>query len=77
MDVARALALGARLGGLAAPVFRAQQQGGYEGVVEFLQGIIAALRTATFLSGCYRPADLAKAPRVLGADLRAWIEQAS
>ncbi len=77
MDVARTIALGARLGGLAAPVFRAQQQGGYDGIMEFLQGIIAALRTATFLSGCQRPAELAKAPKVLGADLIAWIEQAT
>lgn len=77
MDVARALALGASLGGLAAPVFRAQQQGGYTGVVEFLGGIISALKTATFLSGCKSAAVLSKASKVLGPDLRAWIEQAN
>ena len=76
MDVARSLALGASLGGLAAPVFRAQQQGGYDGVLQFLKGIITALTTATFLSGCQSAVHLREAPRVLGAELRAWIEQA-
>ena len=75
-DVARALALGATAGGLAAPVLRAQRAGGYDGAVSFLEGVVAAVRAAVFLCGCRTPADLRQAPKVIGPRLRAWIEQA-
>jgi len=73
-DVAHALALGARAGGLAAPVLRAYKAGGYDGAVRYLEQVIAAVRAITFLAGCRTPADLPKAPRVLGSRLRAWLE---
>ncbi len=75
LDVAKALALGATAGGLAAPVLRAQQESGYEGALQFLQHVIASLKTAVFLCGCKRPADLRRAPRVIGPILAGWIEQ--
>jgi isopentenyl-diphosphate delta-isomerase len=76
MDVARAIALGATAGGLAAPVLRAHRDGGYDGVVAFLEHVIAGVRAATFLAGCRTPAELRRAPKVLGPSLRAWLEQA-
>lgn len=76
LDVARAIALGATCGGLAAPVLRAHRTGGYDGVVTFLEEVVASLRAAVFLTGCRTPADLRRAPKVLGSTLKAWLEQA-
>ncbi len=76
VDVAHALALGATAGGLAAPVLRAQREGGYEGALAFLQHVVEGVRAITFLSGCRTPAELRHAPRVLGPTLRAWLAEA-
>ena len=73
LDVARALALGARCGGMAAPVLRAQRAGGEDGAVRFLERVVAALRAVLLLTGCRRPADLAAVPRHLGPELRSWL----
>ena len=72
-DVARALALGAVAGGLAAPVLRAHRQGGRDAVIAFLETVIAGVRTVTLLCGCRRARDLAQAPRVLTEPLRSWL----
>jgi isopentenyl-diphosphate delta-isomerase len=76
LDVARAIALGATCGGLAAPVLRAHRKGGYEGALAFLEEVVASLRAAVFLTGCRTPTDLRRAPKVLGSTLKAWLEQA-
>jgi isopentenyl-diphosphate delta-isomerase len=73
-DVARALALGAAAGGLAAPVLRAHRAGGREAVVDLLETVIAGVRTVSLLAGCSRARDLARAPRVLGPELTRWLE---
>jgi len=75
-DVAHSLALGATAGGLAAPVLRAHKAGGYDGVVRYLQQVIASVRAITFLTGCRTPAELRYAPRVIGSTLRAWLSEA-
>ncbi len=74
LDVARALALGAAAGGLAAPVLRAQRAGGEAGAVDFLERVITSLRAVTLLCGCRRASDLAVAPRHLGPVLRSWLD---
>ena len=73
-DVARALALGARAGGMAAPVLRAQRAGGSEAVGAFLEQVISSIRAVCMLAGCKRAADLVRAPRHLGAPLRAYLD---
>ncbi len=73
LDIARALALGARAGGLAAPALRAQREGGYEGARAYLEELVATLRTITLLSGQSRSADMAGAMRHIGPSLRAWL----
>ncbi len=73
LDVARALALGARCGGLAAPVLRAQQRGGYNGALAYLEELIHTIRSVALLSGCQTPADFATAPRHIGRELQAWL----
>ena len=73
-DVARALALGATCGGMAAPMLRAHRAGGYDAAAGELARIIASIRAVCLLTGCARAADLARAPRHLGAPLRAYLE---
>jgi isopentenyl-diphosphate delta-isomerase len=75
LDVARALALGATAGGLAAPVLRAHHAGGHEGVVAFLEQIVSGLRAAMLLTGSRTVADLKRAPRVITGELRDWLSQ--
>lgn len=76
VDVAHALALGATVGGLAAPVLRAHRDGGYDGVLSYLQHVIDGVRAVTFLAGCRTPGELRHAPKVLGPTLRAWLQEA-
>lgn len=71
-DVARAVALGATAGGLAAPVLKAHRAGGYEGVVAFLRRVILTVRSIMLLTGSPTVADLQRAPRVLGPALARW-----
>ncbi len=73
-DVARALALGARCGGMAAPVLRAQREGGREGAERFLADQLRSLRSVLLLTGCRTPGELAAAPRHLGAPLRDFLD---
>jgi isopentenyl-diphosphate delta-isomerase len=73
-DVARAVALGARAGGMAAPMLRAQQAGGADAVRAAIDRAIAAIRAVCLLAGCRTPGELARAPRHLGAPLRAFLD---
>jgi isopentenyl-diphosphate delta-isomerase len=73
-DIARAIALGARMGGMAAPMLRAQRAGGADGVREQIDRVVASIRTVCLLTGCRTAADLARAPRHLGAPLRTFLE---
>jgi len=72
-DVARALALGARAGGMAAPMLRAQRAGGEAAVRRLIDRTIAAIRAVCVLTGSRTPAELARVPRHLGAPLRAFL----
>jgi isopentenyl-diphosphate Delta-isomerase len=74
LDIARAIALGASVGAMAAPLLRAQQTGGADGVRAALAKLIDSLRAVHLLTGCRTPADLARAPRHLGAPLRSYLD---
>ncbi|HEY5938994.1 MAG TPA: type 2 isopentenyl-diphosphate Delta-isomerase [Kofleriaceae bacterium] len=76
-DVARALALGARIGGMAAPLLRAHRAGGLAAVTLELERIIESIRTVCLLTGSASAAALARAPRHLGAPLRSFLEDLS
>lgn len=73
-DVARALALGARAGGMAAPMLRAQRTGGTAAVVALIAQVVGAIRAVCLLTGSRTVHDLARAPRHLGAPLRAYLD---
>jgi isopentenyl-diphosphate delta-isomerase len=74
LDAARALALGADAVSLALPLLRAYAAGGLDAALAAAGRIVEGLRAVALLTGSRRPEDLAKAPRVLGPDLRAWLE---
>lgn len=76
-DVCRALALGATLGGVAAPILKSYLDGGAEEAGQHLDRIITAIRTTTFLAGAGTVEDLVRAPRHLGPNLRAWLDDLS
>ena len=74
LDVARALALGADLGGLALPIFRAHQDGGVAGARTAMETIIAGVRQAFALTGSKSIEELRRKPRVVIGELRDWLD---
>ena len=74
LDIARAIALGARIGGIARPVLQAFNQGGEAGAEQFLERVENELKTVMLLTGSRTLSHLARAPRVLRGALREWLE---
>ena len=73
-DVARALALGARAGGMAAPMLRAQRAGGSEAVGAMIDRVTRAIRAVCLLTASRSVLDLPRAPKHIGAPLRAFLD---
>jgi len=73
LEVAKALALGADLGGMALPLFRAQQTGGLPAAEQALETVIAALRQALALTGSRSVRELREKPRVVTGELKDWL----
>jgi isopentenyl-diphosphate delta-isomerase len=73
LDVAKVIALGARVAGVALPVFRAYREGGLAGARRFMERLTTELRTAMVLTGSRNIDALGRVPTVLGPRLRAWV----
>ena len=73
LDVARAIALGARAAGIARPVLQAFVEGGRAGAEAYLDGVEAELRAVMLLTGAGSIDELRDAPRVLGPTLERWL----
>jgi isopentenyl-diphosphate delta-isomerase len=73
LDVAKALALGADLGGFALPLFRAHQQGGVPAARRALELVLTTLTNALLLTGSRTPLELRKRPKVLTGELKDWL----
>jgi isopentenyl-diphosphate delta-isomerase len=74
LDAARAIALGAEVAGLALPMLRAFAAGGASEVLTTTSNLIESLRAISVLLGARTLADLQSAPRVLGPELRNWLD---
>ena len=71
--IAKALALGADVGGMALPLFRSHQEGGVPAVRVALQTVITSLTYAFALTGSRNVAALRGQPRVLKGELKDWL----
>jgi isopentenyl-diphosphate Delta-isomerase len=74
MDVAKAVALGARAVGVAGEALRAYLRGGEVAADEYISHLKRTLRAAALMTASRSMADLAKAPKLIGSRLTAWIE---
>ncbi len=73
LDVARSLALGARLAGMALPVIRAMDSGGEQSLERLLGSIIRELKLAVHLCGKRSAAEMRDVPTLLLEPLRTWL----
>ena len=74
-DVARSIALGAAVAGLAAPILRAYFRDGKSGCERLLNGIINVLKISMLLTGSKTLVELGKTDFVATGPLREWISQ--
>ena len=74
LDVARAIALGAKIAGIARPVLQALKEGGETGAEAFLERVERELSTVMLLTGSRTLANLERAPRVVRGELNDWLQ---
>jgi isopentenyl-diphosphate delta-isomerase len=77
LDIARAISLGARAGGIARGVFQAFEQGAEQGAEAFLDRVEAQLRATMLLVGAANVSELRTAPRIVQGELRDWLKSPS
>jgi isopentenyl-diphosphate delta-isomerase len=73
LHMAKAIALGADLCGMALPFLRVLSEDGIQGVEDFVDALERDLRNALFLTGCRRVEDLKNTRIVPGARLMEWV----
>lgn len=75
LQAAKALALGAKVVGVALPVLRAYTTGGIEAVESFFQSFFDELRVAVMLCGATSVTELTPQHVVIGGKLLEWVSQ--
>lgn len=75
LDIAKCLALGAKMCSVAGPVLKAYCDSGYDGVIACLSHLIYELRLVMGACGCRRPEELLWTPRLLLGPLKDWVSQ--
>jgi len=73
LDSAKAIALGARLAGMALPWLKAAHEGGAKEAAAFARTTIDALQTTCLLTGSASVEELRQAPRIYGPNLERWM----
>jgi isopentenyl-diphosphate delta-isomerase len=73
LDVARAIALGAKAAGIARPMLQALREGGDTGADAYLDRVERELRTVMLLTGSRRVEDLNGAPKIILGQLKDWL----
>ncbi|WP_141325183.1 type 2 isopentenyl-diphosphate Delta-isomerase [Myxococcus sp. AB025B] len=73
LEVAKVLALGADVAGMALPLFRAHQAGGVAAAEQALEVILTGLRQALVLTGSRSCTELRQRPRVVTGVLKDWM----
>lgn len=75
LDAAKALALGARIAGMALPIIKAYEQGGTGAVETFLTRVKDELARTMLLTGCRTIQELRQQPVILLGNLYRWLHQ--
>ncbi len=73
--IAKAIALGATVGGIARPFLQAHARGGIDAVRDYAQRVIAEIRIAALLTGSESIAALQGAELILSPALQRWVVQ--
>ena len=74
LDVARALAMGATMTGMALPWLKAVYHEGFDAALQYGHTLIAQLRAIMTLTGSQNLDDLRQAPKILGPRLQRWLD---
>jgi isopentenyl-diphosphate delta-isomerase len=75
VEVAKSLALGAALAGLALPFIRAESKGGLDGILSLIDTLTRSLKTTMLLTGCRTIADLGSAGLILSDHFVSQVRQ--
>jgi isopentenyl-diphosphate delta-isomerase type 2 len=65
IDIAKSLALGAKLAGLALPFAKIEDKEGFDGVIRYIEELTQSLKTTMLLTGSHNVADLSRAGLIL------------
>lgn len=76
-DVAKSLAMGAQIVGIAGPVLAALEAGGYAAAESFLQAVRDDLATTCLLAGAANVRALSGLPTIVTGITKSWIDQRS
>ncbi len=75
VDIAKSIALGASLAGLARPFIQAEEKGGCEGVMQCIETLAYSLKTAMLLTGSRTIRDLSTAGLILSENFLSQMRQ--